>query len=305
MFLVVGATGSLGFDIVSRLRERGHAVRAVARPSSTRTSALAALGAEPFAADLKDPQSLRAACQGRDTVISTASATVRRTAGDSLRSVDRDGHLALIDAARAAGVRRLVFVSVSPNLQETCALVRYKRQVEAAVRSSGMEWVILQPSAFMEIWLSPLLGWDLRQGQARIVGNGGTRLSLVSSADVAAFATAAAERVDVVNEAIPIGGPEAVTPNEIVALAQALTGRVFRVQRIPAFLPRTLSALLRPVAPVLSSLMDLAAQMARHDDVIDSADAARRLGITPTSVRDFAIRAASPDEGPHSEAPRA
>lgn len=297
MILVVGATGLLGFEIVSRLRAHEHAVRALTRTSSSKSSALDALGVERVTGDLKDRASLESACRGQETVVSTASATVHHSRGNSIRAVDRDGQLALMEAARAAGVRRFVYVSVSPNLQPTCALVRHKREVEAAVRASGMEWVILQPAAFMEIWLSPLLGWDLKQGRARVFGRGDTRASLVSMNDVAAFAVASVEQVDLRNQDLPVGGPEPVTPNQVVALGQALTGRLFRVQRIPAVVPRVLSSLLRSVAPLPASLMDMAAQMAERDDVIDSGEAAAALGITPTSLRDFAIRAATADQG--------
>ena len=301
MTLVVGATGLLGFEVVKRLRSHGHQVRALCRTPSDRTKALGALGAEVVAGDLKDPSSLRAACDGQEAVVSTATAVARRSAGDSLRTVDRDGQLALVEAARSAGVRRFVYVSVSPHLRGTSALVRYKREVEAAVKASGMEWVVLQPSAFMETWLSPLLGWDLRAARARIVGTGRSRTSLVSVHDVAGFAVAAVEQLDLANREVPLGGPDALSANEFLALAQALTGRVFRVQRIPAFVPRALSLLLRPVAAVPASLMDLAAQSAAQDDLIDSAELARQLGLALTSVRDFAIKVVTEDQGAQPE----
>lgn len=292
MILVVGATGLLGSEIVRRLCVHGHAVRALWRPASGRADALAALGVERTAGDLKEPATLHAACAGCDTVISTATAAGRRGGRDSLRTVDRDGQLALVEAARAAGVRRFVFVSVSPSLRPTSSLVRYKRLVEAAVRASGMEWVILQPAAFMEVWLSPLLGWDFARAKALIVGTGTTRASLVSALDVAAFAVAAAEQPDLRNREIPVGGPDAVSANEILALAQGVTGKVFHARRVPTLLPRALSRLLRPIAPLPASLMDLAAQAALHDDVLDVRETARALEISLTSLRDFAIRAA-------------
>ena len=104
--LLVGATGLLGADICEHLTEAGHRVRALVRPTSdpARRAALQRFGAELVEGDLKEPASIARACAGIDAVISTASATLSRQSGDSIETVDRDGQLTLVDAARAAGV---------------------------------------------------------------------------------------------------------------------------------------------------------------------------------------------------------
>src|SRR5438477_7526752 len=152
--LVVGATGLLGSDVCRLLCGSGHPVRGLVRPGSPNEEMLRQIGVELFPGDLNDTGSLEAACRGAATVVSTATAVSRRLPNDSLLNVDRIGQRALVDASRRAGVRRFIFASVSPNLPRTTPLVRYKREIETAIRGSGMAWVIVQPSAFMETWLT-------------------------------------------------------------------------------------------------------------------------------------------------------
>src|SRR3954453_1498942 len=111
MVLVVGATGLVGFEICQRLAKRGERVRALVREASskTRVQTLRACGAELVNGDLKDPQSLAAACDGVGSVISTASSMLTRQTGDSIETVDAAGQLNLVQAAQDAGVGRFVF----------------------------------------------------------------------------------------------------------------------------------------------------------------------------------------------------
>ncbi len=108
MILVIGATGLLGGEICRRLATAGKRIRALVRPtaSETRVQNLKALGATIAPGDLKNRASLDAACQGVDAVITTASITFSRQPGDSIQTVDLEGQLRLVDAAKAAGVPR-------------------------------------------------------------------------------------------------------------------------------------------------------------------------------------------------------
>src|ERR1700722_13098782 len=113
MILVVGATGLLGTRVCERLRAEGQPVRALVRRTSNpdKVHALSSLGCELATGDLKDPPQIQTACQGISALISTASSTLSRQAGDSIESVDLEGQVALANAARSAGVRRFIYVS--------------------------------------------------------------------------------------------------------------------------------------------------------------------------------------------------
>jgi NADH dehydrogenase len=287
MILVVGATGLLGFEICRRLREAGEEVRALVRtPSSGRVADLAALGAHLVKGDLKQPSSLRSACSGASVVVTTATATARKGGGDTIETVDRDGQLTLVRAAADAGVRRFVYVSAAPS-RANCPFLRYKREVESAVRQSGMEWVILQPTAFMDVWLSPLMGWDIEKGRARLLGRGDTRTSFIHVGDVAAFAVLAATRGELVNRVVPLGGPEALSGLDVVGICQQVTGQTFEVQRVPRAVLAAVSLLLRPIDTRTSSLLAMGAAAAKHGDAIDMTPLLGEFPVRLTSVREY------------------
>ena len=113
MILVVGATGMLGSEICQRLAQRGETVRGLVRTTSSteKVELLRRANVEVCIGDLKDPASLAAACRGVDEIISTASSTLSRQAGDSIESVDDTGQLRLVEAAKSAGISRFIFVS--------------------------------------------------------------------------------------------------------------------------------------------------------------------------------------------------
>jgi len=144
MDLVVGATGQVGGRIARRLLGQGRAVRALLREGSAeRTAPLLAAGVDAVPGDLRLPRSLVAACEGADTVVCTAT-TMPHGADDGLRRVDRDGVLALIEAAESAGVRRFVYLSYSGGIDTPSPLHEAKRAAEARLRSSRMETCALR-----------------------------------------------------------------------------------------------------------------------------------------------------------------
>ena len=288
MILVVGATGMLGLEICRRLREQGRAVRALVRPASPKESMLRGLGVDVHHGDLRTPHTVAPACDGVDTVVSTATAMGAKTRGLTLRDVDRDGQLALVELARLRGVSAFIYLSASPNLRRSAPLVRYKREVERAVRTSGMRWTIVQPSAFMDVWFSKLLGWDHVTGRAMIFGAGTAPVSWICIADVASHVLAAIDDSRVANVDLPLGGPEALGTRQVVEIFEQVSGRPYSVIRVPR-------AVLRTVAPVaaafdegVASGMSLGAQTALGDVIVSPLQ--RELELPLTSVRDYATR---------------
>ncbi len=286
--LIVGAGGLLGRTIGAGLVQRQHTVRGLVRPGSPKAAELQTTGMEILAGDLKDAASLARACEGMDTVISTATAVL--TPGNSLAAVDRDGHLALVAAAVKAKVEKFVYVSVSPNLPDDCCeLVRHKRKVERAIRASGLKWTILQPAPFMEIWLGPPLGWDLPAGKAQSFGAGTAPISWVSLEDVAAYAMASVTEPKSDNQDIPIGGPTAMTTIEVMQTFEQISRRKFKLKKIPGLMPKIMSVILRPFKPKLASLMALGVETMKGE-VIDLTKARAIFGLPGISVAEFGAK---------------
>lgn len=234
MNLVVGATGLLGGELCRRLTARGKPVRALVRPSAdaAKLEKLRQAGVTFSQGDLKTPSTLEAACRGVTTVISTASSTFSRQAGDSILTVDELGQLNLLEAAKAAGVRHFIFISFPP-MSEDCPLQQAKRKVERGLIGSGLTYTVLQPTFFMEVWLSSALGFDIASGKARIYGAGHNKISWISYLDVAEFSILSIDNAAARNAVVQLGGPEALSPLEVVKTCEGIAGPQFALEYVP------------------------------------------------------------------------
>jgi NADH dehydrogenase len=279
MNLVVGATGLLGSEICHLLRAGGGGVRALTRPTAdvARLQRLRECGAEIVQGDLKAPASLTAACRGVGAVVSTASSTLSRQPGDSIETVDRQGQLDLIDAAEAAGVQHFVLISFAPTGVDF-PLQAAKREVEARVQRSRMTFTILQPTCFAEVWLSPALGFDVSKGTAQIYGDGHHRMSWISAHDVARFAVASLGTPRAANAVLRLGGPEPLSPLDVVQLAERISGRTFAVQHVSKELIQAQhAAATDAMAKSFAGLMLYYAA----GDVVDMSEAVRLFQVPP------------------------
>ena len=292
MILVIGATGFLGGEICRLLAGDGRTVRALVRTTSApeKVGALRQRGIDIAVGDLKDAASLDAACDGVETVISTASSTFSRADGDSIETVDRAGQLGLVERARRRGVRRFIYVSFSGNLDLDSPLRNAKREVEQAIRSSGMQYTILRPSYFMEAWLSPALGFDPAGGRARVYGSGNNRLSYISLADVARFAVAAVASPSARNRVIELGGPEAISQLEAVQIFGEAFERPIEVERVPE---EAIRAQYDAEADAMGKTFAALMLGCALGDEIDMRETLGDFPIRLTSVRDHARQVAS------------
>src|SRR5215218_6726776 len=285
MVLVAGSTGFLGREICRRLRSRGIAVRALVRSSSDAAvvAELQALGANTVVGDVKDRGSLDAACRGVDAVVSTV--TRSRATGDSLESADHQGQLNLVDAAHRAGVSRFVFVSFSGGILGEDALTIGKRAVEQRVRESGMTFAVLRPTYFMEVWLGPHLGFDAANATARIYGSGENPISFIALRDVAEFAVRALESPAAEDAVIELGGPEALSPHQVIRVFEEVGGRPFTVEYVPE------SALEAALAAATDSLQRAFASLSlgyARGDAIPMDETLRQFPVALRSVREYA-----------------
>ena len=286
--LVVGATGFVGGLVARQLRAKGGDVRALVRRGAGHAGAgpLADVGAEVFDGDLTDPASITRACAGIDTVVCTATA-MPNAAGDALRRVDHDGVLQLIAAAEGAGVARFVYTSYSANIRVESPLSRAKRGCEGRLESGRMEYAILRPSVFMEVWLSPHLGFDVAGGRARIYGDGKAAVSYVSGRDVAAFAVAAAIQPGALRDKIQIGGPDCLSQLEAVSQFERTLGRRMTLEHVPV---PALEAQHRSDDPLQQTFAALMLAYAMGDCIPEARENAARYGVTLTSLAEYSDR---------------
>jgi uncharacterized protein YbjT (DUF2867 family) len=289
MILVAGSTGILGSEIVRQLREQNQPVRALVRKTSDpdKVARLENLGAAIVEGDLTDRASLDAVCQRIETVVTTVTTTMSQTPGDTIPRVDHAGQLNLVDAARMAGVSHYIYTSYSGNIDIDCPLTSAKRSVEQRVISSGMSYTILRPSYFMEIWLSPIVGFDYSNGKANLYGDGANPISWISVSDVARFAVLVVDSPAARNKIFELGGPDMLSPNDVVKLFEQVTGQTFQVEHVPvAALQSQKAAADDPLQQSFSALMlDYA-----DGDPIDMQATLKVFPVGLTSVRDYAAR---------------
>jgi len=286
MVLVAGSTGVLGGEICRRLGERGRPVRSLARTTSdpSAVEALRGVGAEVVHGDLRDPSSLATACDAVATVVSGVTAIIPRLEGDNVFTVDRDGHMTLIDAAERSGVRHFVFISYSGNLNTACSLTDAKRAVEQRLQEGKLAYTILRPSFFMQTWLSPAVGFDLPNDKVQVFGTGEQRISWTSVGDVAEFAVRSIDDPRARNRVVELGGPEALSPLEVVRMAEQISGRAIEVQAVPVeALNQQRAGATNPTEESFATLM---IDQTRGDEV-DMRDHVEAFGVELTSVRDY------------------
>jgi uncharacterized protein YbjT (DUF2867 family) len=278
--LVVGSTGTLGSLAAVTARQAGHAVIAMVRdrqaPAALR---LRAEGVKLRVADLKDSKQLDAAVRGVNTVIITATATLSRQQGDSLEAVDGRGLQALITACIHNGVDHVVLVSFSRGIDADTPLSRFKRAAERRLENSAMEYTILLPSYFPEKFMTPLVGFDVSTGRARIYGDGTQSINYVATSDVARLAAFCATATRG-RGAIPMGGPNAYSQLDVVKLAERLTNKEFVLDYMS--LDQIESAMNSTADPLKQSHLGLYRGLAVGDT--PSVDWADEFGMTPTPV---------------------
>jgi NADH dehydrogenase len=289
MNLVVGATGLLGSEICHRLAAKNFPTRALVRETSdpSRIAELSRLGAELVYGDLRDAASLEEACDGVDAIITTASSMpfAYKKGENDVRAVDSDGLMNLIEAASAAKVGRFVYTSFSGHIDLDFPLRNAKRAVEDRLRASGLEFTILRPSYFMEVWLSPAVGFDPAHGKAQLYGSGDRPISWISLKDVADFAVECLDHPLARNATLELGGPQAITPKEAVKTFEDVLEQSLEVTLVPEeSLADQQDATADPMEQSFAGLMRAYAR----GDAIDMTETLAAIPVRMTSVSDYA-----------------
>ena len=285
--LVVGASGALGGVIAARLVAGGASVRGMTRDAA-RLADLAAQGAEVVEGDLLQPATLVTACEGVGQIVSTAN-SFSGVGANSPTRVDVPGYRNLLDAARRAGVRRIVHVS-AVNIDRTSAVdfFRVKAEIDDVIRQSGVPFVLLRASAFLDVWVGLVLA-EVNAGRpARIFGDGRRVANYIAIDDVARFVARIVAAPEVTNQQVDIGGPSTLSQNELVDRIAEATGRPIARQHLPLPALRIGAVVLRPFNEMLARLMALGAWSAGADRRLDHWKAAAdRFWVQPISAEAF------------------
>jgi uncharacterized protein YbjT (DUF2867 family) len=285
--LITGGSGFVGRAITAELFHRGHSVRWIARTAGPHD------GIEVFRGTLLEGDALDRACRGCDAIIHLVG-IIAETPAQTFERVHVAGTARVLDAARRAGVRRLLHMSAlgtRPN-----AVSRYhqtKWQAEELVRGSALDWTIFRPSlvygrgdGFVSLHLrlarlAPVLA---------LMGGGRTVFQPVAVEDVAqAFVAALAVRASL-GKVYLLGGPDRVTYRQLAAdiLSAAGLRRFLLPMPIWAAWPGAWASeilfrtVLRGAAPFSRDQL----RMLLEDNIGDITPARAELGFQPRPWRE-------------------
>ncbi len=222
-YAVTGASGQLGRLVTTRLLaavDPREVVLLTRDPA--RLSEAAEAGADVRAADFGRPASLPAAFAGVDRLLLISTDTV----GDRVA-----GHRAAIEAAVAAGVSQISYTSVpEPDASNPAAVAVDHRETEDALRASGVAWTMLRNNLYADMQVQ-----TLQQAAATgqlVTNTGDGAAAYVTREDCAAAAVGALLGRLADNAAYDVSGPQAVTADDLAALASEISGTPVQVIRV-------------------------------------------------------------------------
>ena len=249
---VVGASGTLGGDIVKALLQKGAKVRAMVRATSDRTK-LEALGITDFVvADLNDPKSLQQAMAAEPRAVAVVASAAgftahsARTKADNSRT-DTDGYRNLVDAAKAAEIPRFILISILECDKARGVPHFYQKfETEKYLAEKGLPYLALRAGAFLDR-ARDVVPQNLRKGVFPDILPG-VPMALVYSRDLARYAAQAALDLpaSALNQSVDIGSDVPATGAMVAAAFTKVLGRPIKAK--PVF-PRFLFTILPLVAP--------------------------------------------------------
>lgn len=281
---MTGTTGFVGRHIAGRLVEDGHELRCLVRDTEAEASwFLKGIGAEVAEGDIHVSHSLASGAAGCDAVIHLVG-IIFEGPGASFEQVHVEGTRNMLLAADAAGIRRFIHMSALGTREGAgAAYHRTKWDAEEVVRASGLDYTIFRPSIIYgpggefinmlrrQIRLLPVVP---------VIGNGRYRMQPISVGDVATCFSASLTTPGAVNKVYEIGGPAALTYNEMIDIICRVMGKRRAKVHVPVALVRPVAWLSEKVMPMPLLTRDQLS-MLLGDNVCDITAMREELGVEP------------------------
>lgn len=236
--LIIGGTGTLGRQIVLQALTKGYQVRCMVR-NFRKANFLKEWGVELVYGDLTRPETIPPSLKGITAVIDAS--TSRPNELESLKKVDWDGKLSLIEAAKAAKIQRFIFFSAQNVEQfESIPLMKLKYGIEKKLQESQLPYTIFRLTGFyqglIEQYAIPIL-----ENLPIWVTNETTYIAYMDTQDIAKFCIRAFQIPQTQNQTFVLSGLKGWVSSEIITLCEQLAGQTARVQRVPLVILKLIS----------------------------------------------------------------
>jgi uncharacterized protein YbjT (DUF2867 family) len=237
--LIIGGTGTLGRQVALQALTKGYKVRCLVR-NFRKASFLKEWGAELVYGDLSRPETIPPCLKGITAIVDAS--TSRASELDSLRQVDWEGKLCLIEAAKIANIERFIFFSTQNVEQfDSIPLMRVKNGIENRLKESGIPYTIFRLTGFyqglIEQYAIPIL-----ENLPIWVTNESTYISYMDTQDIAKFCLRALQIPQTTNQIFSLSGSRGWGSAEIINLCEQLAGQPAKIKRIPLFLLKFVSS---------------------------------------------------------------
>lgn len=227
--LVIGSTGKQGGAVARLLLQKGYKVRALTRhPDSPAAKELQRQQADVARGDMNDPETLRQAMRGMDTVFA-----ITTPYEGGIDAEIRQGKI-LADEVQKARVKHFVFSSVC-NSDRNTGIPHFdsKYKIEQYIKSSKLPYTIIRPVFFMENYLSEWWMPGLQQGKLDMALPASRELQHIALADIAGFAVLVMERREqFLGRSIDIASDE-ITEAQVVNILSRVSGLNIQYREIP------------------------------------------------------------------------
>ncbi|MFB7734378.1 SDR family oxidoreductase [Streptomyces sp. NPDC056112] len=284
--LVTGATGYIGGRLVPELLDAGHRVRCLARsPGKLRDHPWAAR-TEVVRGDVTDPESVAAALRDVDVAYYLVHAL---GTGKNFEETDRRAAHVFGERARAAGVRRVVYLGgLTPTgvpRQELSPHLRSRAEVGRILLASGVPTTVLRAAVIIGSGSASfeMLRYLTERLPVMVTPSWvGTRIQPIAVRDVLRVLVGSARMPAEVNRAFDIGGPDVLTYRDMMLRYAAVAGLPRRViVPVPVLTPRLSSHWIGLVTPVPAAIARPLAESLRHEVVCREHDILRYVPDPP------------------------
>jgi len=231
--LIIGGTGTLGRQVVLQALTKGYQVRCLVR-NFRKASFLKEWGVELVYGDLTKPETIPPCLKGITAIIDAS--TSRASELESLKKVDWEGKLCLIEAAKVANIQRFIFFSAQNVEQfENIPLMKIKNGIEIKLKESGIPYTIFRLTGFyqglIEQYAIPIL-----ENLPIWVTNENIYISYMDTQDIAKFCLRSLQIPQTKNQTFFLSGSKGWASSEIINLCEQLAGQQAKVQRVPLFI---------------------------------------------------------------------